>query len=257
MRSEIDAPTFPAGQFQQREMSDLYGFDGSVWRRVLVDITGRLVVVGGGGGGGVGITDTDDNSIVPGQTTLLAIDENYVFDGTNWIRWQGGTDATAAPATPQGGFTAGKVITTFPVFVAGNVAVDRFTVDGAKLEIPRTQEPFELTLSQAAIAASATFTSAVVQQNSLFAGSLGRTLLHGLVNYAGTASSLTVNVDISLDAGATFVTTDTVTVLSGMPTVIRNLSVALGNRVRIRVVNNDGANGSGTTNIAFYLTHAN
>jgi hypothetical protein len=230
-------PAYTAGDFS------VLNFDTS--GRVLVSASISMV------------TDTDDNAIASGQVLDLIINENYMFNGTDWIRVQGGVDNAAAPASPQGQFTANVAITSFPGFTDGDVAIPRANDEGATITIPRTQEPFEVALSQATIAASATFTSTVVQQNDFFVDSLGRTLLHGFVNYAGTASSATVSVDISVDGGGTFITTDTFTVLGGTPTVIRNLSVALGNRVRVRVTNNDGANTTGTTNIYFALTHAN
>ncbi len=137
------------------------------------------------------------------------------------------------------------------------MAVDRFTDEGAKVVAERAQEPFDLGTSQATIAASGSFVAGPAQQNSLFAGSRGRTLLSGVVHYAGTASSLTINVQVSLDAGATWVTIRTFTALSGVATVIERQTVAMGNRVRVVVTNNDGVNGTGTTNISFNLTHAN
>lgn len=260
-RSELDRATFPPGQFQEREMSDLYGFDdmGSVWRRVAVDTMGRLITVGGGGGG-VGITDTDDNAIAPGQTTLLAIDENYVYDPVagDWIRLEGGVDNSPGPATPQVAFVGGVVTDPVDAFVDGDVSGLHFDLGGRLLvsggsSLLEAFAPFELANSQAPLAASGTFV-ATTQQNLATAGSGGRAMLHGFVHYAGVASDLTVTVSISLDAGATFIVIDTFTVVSGTPTVIRELSVALGNRVRVTVTNNDAASGTGTTNIGFYLT---
>src|SRR3990172_4741861 len=106
MRGEVDRPTFPPAQVQSRDMSELYGFDAmtGVWRRVSVDPSGAIIVVGGGG-----VTETDDNSIASGQMTSLVIDIPYMFDGTSWIRIQGGTDNTVAPASPQALFTGGVV----------------------------------------------------------------------------------------------------------------------------------------------------
>jgi hypothetical protein len=134
-RAELDQPTFPPGRFQEREISDLYGFDSAngVWRRVAVTPTGALVVSGGGGGGGVGITDTDDNSIASGQTTLLAIDLNYVFNGTNWIRLQGGVDNAVAPASPQGAFVAGVVTDPVDAFVDGDISLLHMDASGRLL----------------------------------------------------------------------------------------------------------------------------
>lgn len=131
-RSELDRPTFSPGQLQEREMSDLYGFDdtNSVWRRVLVDTTGRLIVVGGGGGGGVGITDTDDNSLAAGQTTLLAICEGYVYDGTSWIRHYGGVDNAVAPASPQGALIGGVVTDPLDTYVDGDISLLHFDLLG-------------------------------------------------------------------------------------------------------------------------------
>lgn len=179
-----------------------------------------------------------------------------IQDGSDWIIWQGAVNNAVAPAAPQGAFTVGLVRTSFDVFVAGDAYVPQGTVDGATIVIPRTQEPFEVATSQATIAAAGIFTSASIQQNSLFAGSLGRHNLQGFMHYAGTASSVTIAIQISLDSGATFITTDTFTVVSGTATVIRDLCIAMGNRLRIQITNNDGANSTGTTNIGFYLTHA-
>jgi hypothetical protein len=116
-------------------MSDLYGFDGTLWRRVLVDVMGRLVVVGGGGGGGVGITDTDDNSLAAGQTTLLSIDENYVFDSVAgiWIRLQGGVDNAVGPAAPQVSFVGGIVTDPEDVFADGDTCGLHFDTRGRLL----------------------------------------------------------------------------------------------------------------------------
>jgi hypothetical protein len=215
------------------------------------DTSGRLLTSAAGT-----VTDTDDNSIAAGQVLPLTIDENYVFDGTNWIRLQGQANNAVAPAAPQGAFIAGIVRTSFDVFAAGDAFVPQGNVDGALLNIPRVQEPFEVGTSQATIAASGTTTLGPIQQNSMFAGSLGRHNLQGFVHYAGTASSLTVTIDISVDGGATFITVQSFTVLSGTAMVIQNFCVAMGNRVRVVVTNNDGVNNTGTTNMAFYLTHA-
>ena len=138
MRGELDRPTFPPAQLQSRRISEIYGFDGMLWRRILVDALGRLIVVGGGGGGGVGITDVDDNSLLALQTTLLAIDENYIFDGVSWIRWQGGVDNAPAPASPQGGFIAGIARTALPVYLAGDVVIPNFDTSGRLVTAAQT-----------------------------------------------------------------------------------------------------------------------
>ncbi|NIM47806.1 MAG: hypothetical protein GTO22_00840 [Gemmatimonadales bacterium] len=341
-RAQLDQATFAPSQFQSRRIVEIYGFDsgGSVWRRVAVNAAGELII---GGGGGVGITDTDDNDVAAGQTTLLTIDENYIHDGTAWIRLQGGVDNAAAPASPQGAFVGGIVTDPVDAFVDGDVSLMHFDTSGRLLvsaiegvsddddnsialgqntgleivenyiatgadwirwqggvdnaaavgspqgafvggivtdpvgtyangdvsllhfntagELLVSQSggllsafaPFEFINSQATIAASGSFT-ATVQQNSASAGSGGRTELHGFVHYGGAASDLTVTVEISLDGGGTFVLIDTFTVTSGTPTVVRDLDVALGNRVRVTVTNNDAGSGTGTTNIGFYLT---
>lgn len=253
------------------------------------DTSGRLHVVSTGGGAGV--TDTDDDGIAVGQTTSLVIpipyfsnldnagiwerwtgrnDDNalpaadaspttigqdYIFDGTNWIRQMGAASNAVAPASPQGAFTVGVVRTSFDVFAAGDAFVPQGTVDGAQLDILRTQEPYEMLLSQATIAAGATVDTGAHQQNSLFAGSLGRTVLQGMMHYDGAASSVSVNIQTSADAGVTWITLMSYLAISGTTLVIQNFSVAMGNRVRVQFVNNDGVNGTGTTNRAFYLTH--
>ena len=132
MRGEVDRPTFPPAQVQSRDMSELYGFDAmtGVWRRVSVDPSGAIIVVGGGG-----VTETDDNSIASGQMTSLIIDIPYMFDGTSWIRIQGGTDNTVAPASPQALFTGGVVEDT-PVpgtYADGDVSVSHFDTAGRLL----------------------------------------------------------------------------------------------------------------------------
>lgn len=126
-RSELDQPTFPPSQFQQREMSDLYGFDGlnSVWRRVAVTPAGALVVATGGD-----ISELDDNDIAQGQTTGFEITIGYINDGTKWIRQQGGVDNTPAPASPQGGFGAGVVRAALPVYADGDVSLFNFNTSG-------------------------------------------------------------------------------------------------------------------------------
>ena len=123
----LDNFTIPAGESGEVDLSKLYFFDGLAWRRVSA---ADPLPVTGGGGGGVGITDTDDNSIAPLQTTLLAIDINYIFDGATWIRWQGGVDNAVAPASPQGGFIAGVARTVLPVYLAGDVVVPNFDTSG-------------------------------------------------------------------------------------------------------------------------------
>lgn len=129
-RSELDQPTFPPTQLQEREMSDLYGFDtlNSVWRRVMVTPTGAIVVATGGD-----ITETDDNDIAQGQMTGLEITIGYINDGTKWIRQQGGVDNTPAPAAPQGGFIAGVARAALPVYVDGDVVVPNFDLSGRLL----------------------------------------------------------------------------------------------------------------------------
>lgn len=237
---DTDDDSIATGQTTGLEISIGYFSNldnASIWER----ITGR----------------DDDNAIPSGDASQTTLAFGYVHNGVDWIRQNGAANNAAAPAAPQGAFIAGIVRTSFDVFAAADAAVPQVTVDGAYLGIERTQEPFEVANSQAAIAAAGTFASASIQQNSLFAGSLGRTLLHGFVNYTGAATSLTISVQISLDAGVTFITTDTFTVVSGVATVIRELPVSLGTRVKISILNNDGASGTGVTNIGFYLTWAN
>ena len=287
--TDTDDNSLAAGQTTLLSINETYIFDGTVWIRQFGQIDNAVApaspqgsYVGGNVNAGLPaytagdfsvlnfdlsgrllvsasismVTDTDDNAIASGQVLDLIIQENYIFNGSVWMRQEGGVDDSAAPAFPQGAFTAGKSTATFPALATGDAVVDRFTNDGAKITIPRTQQPFELLLSTATLAASGTI-AGTTQQNDFFLGSLGRTLLAGFVNYAGTASSVTAIVEISVDGGGSFITVDTFTVLSGTPAVIRNLSVALGNRVRVTVTNNDGANSTGTTNIGFYLTHGN
>lgn len=126
-RSELDQPTFPPTQLQGREMSDLYGFDGlnSLWRRVAVTPAGALIVATGGD-----ISELDDNDIAQGQSTGFEITIGYINDGTKWIRQQGGVDNTPAPASPQGGFSAGVVRAALPVYADGDVSLFNFNTSG-------------------------------------------------------------------------------------------------------------------------------
>ncbi len=80
-----------------------------------------------------GVTDTDDNSIADGQTTGITIPLNYMYDGTAWIRVQGGVDNAAAPAAPQTLFVGGKVTDPLDVYVDGDTCVLNFGLDGRLL----------------------------------------------------------------------------------------------------------------------------
>jgi len=238
--TEDDDDAIAAGALARAEVLNIAYFsnldNASIWERW----TGR----------------SDDDSLPFLDASPTVLGQTLISDGASWKRLMGAINNTVAPASPRGAFSVGVVRTSFDVFAAGDAAVDQYTVDGAKIGILRTQEPFEVLTSQAAIAGGGVLTSTAVQQNSLFAGSLGRHSLQGFVHYTGTASSLTIDVQISLDAAVTWVTTDSYTVLSGVASTIRDLCIAMGNRVRIRITNNDGVNGTGTTNIGFYLTHA-
>lgn len=201
----------------------------------------------------------DDNDIPDGDVQPTVIPLNYLFAGAgggdSWIRWGGGVENAVVPLeAKQPGFVGGLVTDPLDTFADDDASMLHFDTQGCLLTRNCEDDPFELALSQAAIAGGGTFTSAVVQQNALQAGSRGRTYLHGFVHYAGTASSVTVFVDISLDAGVTFISVGSFTVVSGVVTLLQDYSVSLGNRIRIRVVNNDAVNGTGTTNLAFYLT---
>ena len=76
------------------------------------------------------VTDMDDNSVVAGQTLPLGIVENYIFDGTNWVRLQGGIDNAAAPASPQGAFVAGEAHTALQVYADGDIVIPNFDTSG-------------------------------------------------------------------------------------------------------------------------------
>jgi hypothetical protein len=213
-RAELDLPTFPPGQFQQRVMSDLYGFDGTLWRRVLVDATGRLVVVGGGGGGGVGITDTDDNSLAAGQTTLLAIDENYVYDTIAgvWIRLQGGIDNAVASPAPQGAFVVGKVTSPLDVYVDGDVSTLNFDTSGrllASVTVPASTASKGTVITAgantalgvgvtAALPALPAGTLAITVQNRTVGGA-SRVLVRQVGGAAGTGIELLTRGSITFD----------------------------------------------------------
>lgn len=226
----------------------------------LVSLADPLPVTGGGGGG-VGILDTDDNLLVAGQTTLLAIDENYVFNAVagNWIRWQGGIDNSPAAAFPQVGLVGGKVTDPLDVYADGDVCAFNFSTAGRLLCDAAITTPlalpasFEVALSQAVIAAGGTFTSATVQLNSTVLGSLGREVLHGSVNYAGTSARVQVVIDGSIDAGATFYTLTTFDVFSGTTFVLQDYPVP-ATHLRVRVINTDGVNTTGAINLYFKLT---
>lgn len=88
---------------------------------------------GGAGGGGGGGTEQDDNAIAQGQTLPLSIIENYIHNGTTWIRLQGGVDNAVAPASPQGAFFGGIVTDPVDVFVDGDISLAHFDTSGRLL----------------------------------------------------------------------------------------------------------------------------
>lgn len=100
------------------------------------DTSGRLLTFSSVSGF---VTDTDDNLIAAAQTLPLFINENYVFDGTNWIRIQGGVDNAAAPSAlaSQCAFVGGVVTSPLPVFVTGDVSLLHFNTRGRLLVQPR------------------------------------------------------------------------------------------------------------------------
>lgn len=77
--TQLDLGTFPPSQLKDRVDSDLWGFDGSVWRPVSVDASGAINVVGGGGGGGGPITA---NTQVQTIETVAALGASATFTGT-------------------------------------------------------------------------------------------------------------------------------------------------------------------------------
>lgn len=88
-------------------------------------------VISGGGGGGP--TEDEDNSVPAGLTLPVQLGIPYVFNGTTWIRQQGGVDNAVAPSPPQGLF-AGGVVTDPPAsFANGDVSLLHFDTQGRLL----------------------------------------------------------------------------------------------------------------------------
>lgn len=42
-----DQPTFPPNQLKECSQSEMYGFDGTVWRRITVNSSGAIIIDGG------------------------------------------------------------------------------------------------------------------------------------------------------------------------------------------------------------------
>lgn len=115
----------PAGAFIAGVVTDPLDVfvDGDV-SLLHFDLSGRLLV------NEAGITDTDDNAIASGQTTGMEIMLPYMFNGTEWIRNEGGVDNAAAPASPQGLFVGGVVTDPVDVFADGDVSLLHFDTSG-------------------------------------------------------------------------------------------------------------------------------
>jgi hypothetical protein len=204
---------------------------------------------------------TDDDTLPAGDASPTILNLLHGFDtvNNNWRRVTAieDNDSIGGPPLPAGVMTEGMTMSGFPSFAASDACVDRFTIEGAKIATLREQEPYEIAaVSDASGIASGTtlVIASAIQQNDFFLGSHGRTVLNGMFNYAGAASSVTLQVQISTNGGGTFFTVDSFTVNSGTPSVIRDLSVAMGNRVRLRAINNDAGNTTGQTDYGFYLT---
>lgn len=114
--TQLDGATFPSSQLKDRVDSDLWGFDGTVWRPVSVDASGAINVVGGGGGGGGAITG---NTQVQSIETTAALGASATFTGTefNNINYEamgisvylmgGGVDTTVTVTFQQSQAAAG------------------------------------------------------------------------------------------------------------------------------------------------------
>lgn len=110
-RAELDLPTFPLGQLQQRVMSDLYGFDAvnSVWRRIAVNASGDIVVVSGGATPGTVITSPADTP-VPAGTVPLPVPPAGTTRMT--VQVTGGTATTQVRIRELGGAAGTGVLLT-------------------------------------------------------------------------------------------------------------------------------------------------
>jgi hypothetical protein len=68
--TQIDGATFPPGQLKDRIESELWGFDGTNWRRVAVTAGGNFVVSSGAVAPGVVITSPADTALPAGVVPL-------------------------------------------------------------------------------------------------------------------------------------------------------------------------------------------
>lgn len=106
--TQLDVATFPSSQLKNRVDSDIWGFDGTVWRPISVDASGAINVVGGGGGGG-GVTT--GNTQVQLIETVAALGASATFTGAerNNINFE----AFGLSVYLLGGGTATTVTVTF------------------------------------------------------------------------------------------------------------------------------------------------
>lgn len=110
-------PSIPTPDRRQvTRVSLLKGWDGDLWRPVLVDTSGRLIVNGGGGGGGMEFV------IIPGATGVENIDPSLA-DG--W-RFEAVGDVVATATAP---FIEGQAY--FVVFEQDATGGRQFQFDGA------------------------------------------------------------------------------------------------------------------------------
>jgi len=149
-------------------------------------------------------TDTDDNLIASGQILPLFINENYVHDGTNWIRWQGGVDNAVAPATPQVGFVGGKVTSPLDVYADGDASGLNFNTRGRVLVQPRGATITAGANTAVGVGATVALpalpvgTLAITVQNKT-AGGASRVLIRQVGGAAGTGISLATLGTITFD----------------------------------------------------------
>ncbi len=140
-------------------------------------------------------------------------------------------------------------------FTAADAVVPRNrNKDGALVVANRQDAPAIVGTTQASIAASGSFVLGPEKTQNFWADTCGLYNLSLLVHYAGTASSVTALVEVSLDSGATWVAIRSYTVLSGVALVVESLRVPFGDNVRVTLTNNDGANATGVTNAQAVLT---
>jgi hypothetical protein len=288
------AATDPQGLFVGGTVTDpLDAFSDGDVSLLHFDTSGRLHVTSSGGSTGLTLTETDDDSVAVGQSVDATLGLPYFSNLDNagvWERWTGRTDDDALPindahptilnmlygydqaatswkrinaipdnavigVTPVGIMTEGIAVdTAFPTFAGNDAVIDRYSTEGANIATLREQEPYELGTSTSTIASGTTVTLGGVTVNDFFTGTRGRTDLNGFLRYDGSASSVTVLVQVSVDAGVSWSDLDSYQALSGATTVFRDLSVAVGEQIRVRVTNNDGANTTGTTRYGFFFT---